>query len=635
MFRFIINIILCFIAIHGVAQNFLNGSFEINTAVNDQINIPNTDFNGFMSNTIAYGTFGNMDIVTSSTYCNGPQSGNWFVSLTGGETDAITMELSQPLVAGQNYEMSFWDRACTQFSVGTMPVTIGVSNTQGTTGTIVYTAPMPTEGQWVQRIFSFTAPVSGSFISVTLVSNPTGTNTSMWAHVDNFVLTGTVCPLSINLGNDQSICAGGSVLLDATLDGAGYVWQDGSTAATYNVTGSGTYHVTATIDACVYTDTINITAIPPIVIELGQDTTICPGDQVVYDITTPGATYLWHDGSTLPTYTASVAEQINVVVSIGQCSASDSANLGVINFTPVDLGQDISVCEGESITLDAGISPYTYQWQDGSTAQTYVPLTSGLYSVDYSNGICTGTDQINVTFIQPPAFQWEEDSILICFNQPETLVATTPGATYLWSDGSIGNQLVVTQAGSYDVTVTVNGCSVSDTIVTEVIPAEFIILESSLDCLDGTEPTLLTDLNQHSDLVWNNGETGSSIVAEISGIYIATLQTPCETISSTIVVSDCAELHFYMPNAITPNGDGINDVLMPGLYINFQFDSYEFVILNRFGEPVFKTNDIHDVWDGGHTGSRTYVRDDVYIWRMTLNYGGNSIEKSGHIAIVR
>src|ERR1043165_8564627 len=141
----------------GTAQTFLNGDFEINTAGVDQINLSNAAFNGMMSNTIAYGSFGDMDIITSGTWCSGAQNGLWYTALTGSATDAITMQLSAPLVAGNTYTMSFWDRDC--WASGAPPVQIGISTVPGAFGTLVYNAPPPVSGVWTNRVFTFVAPV--------------------------------------------------------------------------------------------------------------------------------------------------------------------------------------------------------------------------------------------------------------------------------------------------------------------------------------------------------------------------------------------------------------------------------------------------------------------------------------------
>ena len=619
----------------SAGQSFLNGGFEINTAGFDQINLDNNSFNGFMSNTIAYGSFGNIDIVASNTYCNGPQSGNWFLCLTGGQNDAITMELSTALIAGQSYSISFWDRGCIAFSSGPMPIQIGVTNTNGTTGTIVYTAPVAIESQWTERVFNFIAPVGALYISASLIDNSAGVNTSTWAHIDNFLFVTPTCPLVLNLGIDQTICAGESFSLDATLPGATYVWQDGSTSATYNVSTGGTYSVVASVGDCDYTDSVIVTEIPQIDIELGSDIQLCPIENIAFNVTTAGATYLWQDGSTLATYVANSTEQVSVVVSIGQCSSNDNTSVTLLDFPAIDLGQNVTVCIGTSVLLDAGNAGYTYVWQDGSTAQTYSPTTSGQYSVDYSNGICVGSDQVNVTFNPLPLFEWEEDSIAICFDASEILSAATPGATYLWSDGSTNSEISINTSGTYIVEISINGCSVNDTMNVSVIASDSIQLITSEICIAETGFVVISDENLHDDLTWSNGQTGNSITVEEAGLYSASLPSECATIFTAVFVPECPDLNFYMPNAITPNGDGINDVLFPGLYLNFEFDSFEFVILNRFSEPVFKTNDIYEVWDGGHQGSRYYVRDGVYVWQMKLTYRGNFLEKTGHIVIIR
>ncbi len=187
-------------------QTFLNGDFEINTAGTDQINISNASFNGFMANTVAFGPSGNMDIINSNTYCGFRQSGCWYVAFTGLANDAISMRLSAPLVTGTTYNMTFWDKACTPFSCGPLPMEIGVSTVNNAFGTNVYTAPLSTNGVWVQRIFSFVAPNNGQYITVRMNAG-SGCN---WVQVDNFSFApfnvSTPCsPLPIELGTFDAV----------------------------------------------------------------------------------------------------------------------------------------------------------------------------------------------------------------------------------------------------------------------------------------------------------------------------------------------------------------------------------------------------------------------------------------------
>jgi hypothetical protein len=110
-----------------------------------------------------------------------------------------------------------------------------------------------------------------------------------------------VMPLpAFNLGNDTIICSGTSITLDPG-NYANYLWQDASTAQTYNVSNAGLYWVNV-IDqyGCTNTDSIDIDVDLPYV-SLGNDTSYCFGYTHVLD---PGSfdAYLWQDGKTNPTY---------------------------------------------------------------------------------------------------------------------------------------------------------------------------------------------------------------------------------------------------------------------------------------------------------------------------------------------
>lgn len=176
------------------AQTILNGSFETNLAGADQVNLTNAAFNSMVTNLVAFGTYGDMDLISSATYCGGPPNGSWYVALTGAGTDAFSMKLSSPLNAGTQYTLNFADHGCgAPYSIGPCPVQIGISTTSATFGTLVYTAPLPAPGMWVNRSATFTAPVSGQFITVQL----SGGGLSNWTQVDNFVLVPTPLPIEL------------------------------------------------------------------------------------------------------------------------------------------------------------------------------------------------------------------------------------------------------------------------------------------------------------------------------------------------------------------------------------------------------------------------------------------------------
>lgn len=115
----------------------------------------------------------------------------------------------------------------------------------------------------------------------------------------------------------------------------------------------------------------------------------------------------------------------------------------------------------------------------------------------------------------------------------------------------------------------------------------------------------------------------------------------CYAYDSLHVVTFCGDdAIFYVPNAFTPDFDGVNDVfLISGT--NFNPDEFELLIFDRWGEVVFKTNDINEPWLGEHNDGEYFVMDDVYNYLITTYVKGLPLDKKnrrkyrGHITIIR
>jgi gliding motility-associated-like protein len=78
----------------------------------------------------------------------------------------------------------------------------------------------------------------------------------------------------------------------------------------------------------------------------------------------------------------------------------------------------------------------------------------------------------------------------------------------------------------------------------------------------------------------------------------------------------------YVPNAFTPDNDGINDVF--GVEFSYDPLEYELYIFNRWGEPVFLSTNFEEVWTGNVRGGTHYAQNGVYEW--TLKVRGNEPE---------
>ncbi len=139
---------------------------------------------------------------------------------------------------------------------------------------------------------------------------------------DSIVLTVNPYPI-IDLGPDQTFCDGKSVLLDATCAGCTYQWNINSTQATVLVDQEGEYKVTVSGKGCAVSDSVFLDKLPLPTVDLGPDTTICPGDLIKLDAFQFGATYTWQDQSHLSYYNIRDIGTYSVELTLGECKNSD------------------------------------------------------------------------------------------------------------------------------------------------------------------------------------------------------------------------------------------------------------------------------------------------------------------------
>ena len=147
-------------------------------------------------------------------------------------------------------------------------------------------------------------------------------------------------PLSIDLGEDQTICAGSEVVLEAG-DFPMVQWSTGARTASITVGTPGAYGVTVTnAEGCVGSDSVVITAGPPLSIELGEDQTICAGSEVVLEAG-DFPVVQWSTGARTASITVGTPGVYGVTVtSVEGCVASDRV---VIESGPplsIDLSED-------------------------------------------------------------------------------------------------------------------------------------------------------------------------------------------------------------------------------------------------------------------------------------------------------
>jgi len=207
-----------------------------------------------------------------------------------------------------------------------------------------------------------------------------------------------------------------------------------------------------------------IVTIIEINLNLVKDTTLCEGNSLLLDISTPNAYYLWQDSSTNAKYYITKPGMYSVKIAINGCVDADTIIVKYQSKPKIDLGNDTTICDNNSLLLNAATPNALYLWQDSSTSATYNVSHQGKYSVRVSVNGCSNTDSILVNYITKPKVDLGNDTA-ICEGKTILLNAATSNATYLWQDGSTNATYNVSQQGNYSVVVT-NICGIcSDSIL--------------------------------------------------------------------------------------------------------------------------------------------------------------------------
>lgn len=462
---------------------------------------------------------------------------------------------------------------------------------------------------------------------------------------DSLLLTIMESPGAVDLGEDQVLCQDNTIILNAHSGYASYLWQDNSTDSTLTVTSPGVYWVQVK-DACneIYRDSILISAAIPLPLDLGPDLYKCNSDSL--HITAPPnfINYNWspnYNISNISGQSVTVYPNIDTIYRLAAessegCITHDSIRVYVLNSPLINLGADISFCRGDSLTLNAGPGFTSYSWNTGNNSQQIIVNNVGLYSVfaTAANG-CTSTDSLRVISVYDNPIINLGDDVTICDNEIKRLSAGTGFINYNWSNGSTGSFLDVNTIGEYWVIVTdQNNCESSDTIkITGILPSPKQFLPQDTILCNYSSFSLQAGATFRNYL-WNTGSVSSSIFISSPGVYW--LQVKAENGCAgrdtiNIFPKQCLE-GFYIPTAFTPNNDGKNDIFRPLLFGNVI--KYEFKIYNRWGEVVFKTNDLQNGWNGFANGTKKDTH--IYIWYCAYQFEGQTEQiKKGTFVLIR
>ena len=474
------------------------------------------------------------------------------------------------------------------------PASCGTSNgsitATGTGGAAPYQFSI--NGTTFQSNNIFTGLAAGAYtVTIKDANGCTNTTNVSIANISGATVTGiaTDATCSSSNGTITATGAGGTTPYRYSIDGTNF-----QPANIFTGLAGGQYILTIKdANGCLDSQLITINVSNPIVLNAGNDLSICPGTAVQLSASTNAAVYSWSPSAGLsntntlnPIASPAVTTAYILTASISQCIKTDTVIVTVLSSPVPFAGNDASICLGNTVQLhgSGGVkylwSPATGLSNAANANPVFVPSRPGTYafalSVSDASG-CTSLQKDTVVItVTPPVKVFAGNDTAVAVNQPLQLNAVDIGnvgiSTYTWSpsfglnDAFIQNP--VFESGSintytYTVTATTaGGCTAKDVITIKV----FI------------KPEL------------------------------------------------------YAPNAFTPNGDGQNDVfkLIP---VGIKELKY-FNIYNRFGEMIFTTRNLGSGWDGTYKGQKQ--DPNTFVWvAEAVDYNGNVLKRQGFVILIR
>ena len=497
----------------------------------------------------------------ATTFCQGgsvvltASAGTSYQWSNGAQTQAITV------TSGGSYYVNVTNAAgCSTISasqvvtVNPLPVVAAIAGAnQVCTGSTVTLTNATTGGVWASLTPAVaTVSTAGVVTGVTSGNSTityTVTSTAGCVTTSSLLMNVNAVPTVAPIAGPNAVCVGSQISLsNLTTNGA---WSSSnvgiaSIAANGVVTGTGAGTVTisyAVTNAagCVTTVTRSLTvnALPVPVVTASGPITFCQGGSVTLTAT-GGTSYAWSSGQITPSITVNASGNYTVTVTNANGCFATSAPV-VVNVlalpTAAIASTGSNICLGSTTTLTAsgGVS---YAWSNGANTPSTTVNNSNTYTVTVTgvNG-CTNTASNVVTVSPNPVVVATANGPLTFCSGGSVTLSATGANSYVWSNGTLGSTLTVTQSGTYYAQgTTTAGCTTnSNAIVVTVNPSPVVAPLTGMNSV--CEGSTLTLSSATPAGVWSSSNTFTATVNN-SGV-VTGLNAGTTVISYTLSNGAC------------------------------------------------------------------------------------------------
>lgn len=358
------------------------------------------------------------------------------------------------------------------------------------------------------------------------------------------------------------------------------------------------------------------------------------------------------------------------------CVKKDSILINVVHYIDAALGPPVGpyCIYNPTVNLQGIATNPGGVWSGTGVSGTIftpsaTPTAGGTYVLTYSTdpapiGLCPDVETTTITVNPKP------NPIPIIANNPagcnpvtiNYMVTSVAGGSADWDfgDGNTGTQLstthIYTTPGTFTATLTYTdnvGCVDTTTLaqavtvysvpvaafdanpdVTTVVDAEIQFANNSV----GSDNVYQWDFD--GDNVFTSSDPNPTNLYTDAGEFfvtlIATNQFLCvDTAIKKVTINP--DVVLYVPNAFTPNGDGLNDQFLIALPpTGVDYSTFNLTIYDRWGSVLYRSTDVDKYWNGAENNSGKILKEGVYVWKITfLDDQRKYYERLGHVSLIK
>ena len=479
-------------------------------------------------------------------------------------------------------------------------------------------------------------------------------------------------PVPVVAADKPKYCAGDIAVLtvNTPVDPGYHInwYQDGNlitadqdkTSIQVTTDGNYTVNLSSTVGPCTQASVpqqIAFTPAPVFAFNYPNELSYCAGTPVTLTATGSAAyQYRWYKDGTLTgdvTPSLSITQTGKYKVEVSSCDGSwvpsKEIQVDLIDIPVLVITTDKpAYCIGDNATLSIAIPVdpgYTINWyRDNVLLNADVNQTSvntnitGYYSVTVTNNqpntdgsTCSQTSNSQSLIFNPPPTASIQKIIktTLCDGQTVDLKVTYNTGTVKWSTGLTTDQVSVNRSGTYKATVTsAAGCITEASVDVEFFPNPILNIPNIAVCVPSHKTVTLTAPAGLASYTWN-GQTGNNTYL-VDHPQTLTLRVTdangCQATQDIQVADECPEIR--IPNAFTPNGDGINDTWT---IIGLEYDPTALIrVFTRYGQQVYQSKGYGTPWNGEYRGKKLPVGAYYYI----INTKNGSQTYSGEVTII-